>query len=245
MVLLVFGHRNIFADLVLRKWGLAMSSWIDIVVDLAEKQWANHQALLLAQIPHKLQPHGIDLRMLQGGRSLRETIATEASDKLQLVRNPNAELVWGVIPKSASLPNDESSLFQRKSAGATSAPRFKKWFWTAFIKPIPANHKRLILSQSFSDIPESGPSPAGAHQVEANDIVKSEFGTLLDYAAVHAAIAQWASRTNTSLDKFYESLPQTPERPRSALHFPKLSELPEDDLKRIMVPLDIVLKLMR
>lgn len=186
------------------------------------------------------------MRMIQGGRTLRETIATEASQQVELVRNPNAELVWGVVPKSAELPEDLSLLFKRTAVVGPQSPRYQRWFWTAFIKPIRPHCKRYISDGAFADIPELEREPAGAIPVLESDIVDSPSEVPDDYARVQKSILKWAARTGISVERFY--LGATAQRVESrAASFPseKFAALDIDDLKRIMVPLDVVLKLMR
>lgn len=213
---------------------------------MTAERWKTGEALLLAQIPGVLERTGVNIRPIQGGRSLRETIATEAFDKLKLISNPEAELVWGVVPKSAILPEDLAPLFKRKTPQGPSIPRYKKWFWTAFVKPIPDGHKRYILLHSFSDIPEAEPLPPGASSVEPTDIVQADSDTPINYAAVQKLISEWAARSGAILDQYYLAPSrEAAKRTAAPTHFPKLANLPEEDLKRIMVPLDIVLKLIR
>jgi hypothetical protein len=143
-----------------------------------------------------------------------------------------------------SAPSDLSSLF-KKRAHSNVAPRYKKWFWAAFIKPLESGQRRFILADRWIDIPESGVAPADALPIQRDEIVESQPGTSLDYDIVHKAIDLWASCTSADLKHFHLSSGSVARPAAHAASLSQLASLDVEDMKRIMVPLDVVLKLIK
>ncbi len=229
---------------------MSVSDWIDVILEAAAARMARGKPLFLAQIPPLLKSRGFDIDKILQGRSLRELIAVEGVEKLRIVRDPKHELVWGVIPQSAPTDIDLDSLFAREQFTTTlpagpTGPRFKKWFWTAFIKPIAPGDKRYLLADRFNDIPESVTPPTGAMIVEPTDVLNPEPAVAVEGHDVISLINNWAERNSAPLNEYYlgTAVPHRSETNRK--QFPELATLEVDDLKRIMVPMDIVLKLLR
>jgi hypothetical protein len=234
-----------------RHWGdESLVDWVEVITRTAEARWNIRKPLFLAQIPGELRRHGVELSAILAGRTLREAISVDASHRVRLVQDPNHPLVWGLIPNSAPVETDLARLFQKppQSENAASAqPRYKRWFFTAFIKPIPDSHRRWISIDGFDDLPQVSPAAPGTIEIERTDIVRIELGVSIDNASVHQAIRSWATRTGTNLEQYY-NVTGPPKRTTvnlkslSSLAFESLSE---DDLKRILIPLDIIVKLLR
>jgi hypothetical protein len=225
-----------------------VSNWVDLVVQEARQRLANGRALLLAQIPAVLRKHGLNLEEILANRTLRTALHIDGNEKLLMIQDPDNRLVWGVVPKSDPLPNDIRPLFNRSQQDRVPIPpRFRRAFWTAFIKPIPADHKRYILTQGshFSDIPNSQPPPLDAIEVKPEDVVQPDLlSSALKDDAILAAVRRWTAREGLTLSDFYST--QSLSSPRADTRspaFPAFHSLDQDDLKRIMVPMDIVVKL--
>jgi hypothetical protein len=66
--------------------------WVDTLVTAAESRWMGGKPLYLAQVPPLLREKSIDINDVRAGRSLRTAIATDASDRLRLVVDPDHSL---------------------------------------------------------------------------------------------------------------------------------------------------------
>ena len=229
-----------------------MTLWVDTLAKVAESRWIDKKPLYLAEVPSLLREKSIDISDVRAGRSLRSAIATDATDRLRLVAHPDHSLVWAVIPSSAPENIDLRAIFsrvpsQRIDAEAPSQPlQYKRWFWAAFIKSLAPGMKRWILSDQFIDRPEFDYGHSDALEVTVQDIIQHEAGAPTDSAAVWGSIRAWATRTGTNLAEFEVRLTEQPAR-KVTYHKPSLAfeSLDEDDLKRILVPLDIIMKLLR
>jgi hypothetical protein len=180
-------------------------------------------------------------------------IEADAAGKLRLVNDPAHSPVWAVIPTSAPKDIDLHALFLKSSearALSASAPRpvrFRRWFWASFIKPLELEHRRWILSERFTDLPKpEEPPEEGSIEVLAAEIALTDPDAIADEAKVTESIQKWAVRTGISLDRFRDRVNENAEKitrqARMALAFESLD--PEDQ-KRIVIPLDIVMKLLR
>lgn len=227
-----------------------MLDWIEVVAGATEARWATGKPLFLAQIPGELRKHDIELSAILAGRSLREAISIDASHRLRLVQDPNNLLSWGVIPRSAPTGTNLDQLFRKPSQSekaASTQPRYKRWFFTAFIKPISPYHRRWISNDGFDDLPKSDPAPPGAVEVERTAPIRTEPNVLVDNTVVHQAIRDWATGAGVNLEVYYSTSvhPKHSAANLSSLFSLAFEALSDDDLKRVMIPLDIIVKLLR
>jgi hypothetical protein len=226
-----------------------VAGWIDIVFEEATKRWAGRKALVLSQIPGLLRYAGITSEEVIANRSLREALATEGGEKLQLVFDPDHPLVWGVVPASAKLTLEEQrAAFRRDTSKPPPPPRFKRGFWTAFIKRIDDGQRRLVnLNEGgFVDLPKTTMSPPNSQEVLPTDIVQEDVLKELNRDEhIFERVKRWLERHQLKAEDFYvdaQTPTQAKEDPASLVRLDKLSE---GDLQRIMVPMDIVMKLLR
>ena len=249
MASVVLGRMRVLEDLVAGGVGESVANWIDAIAEAAAVRWAQGKPLFLAQIPPEMHRRRIDLDAVLAGRTLREAIGVDAADRVRLVRDPMRALVWGVLPKSVSEETDLRPLFEKspKTISTTSSqPRYKRPFFTAFVKSIEADHRRWITPGGFVDLPEENSPPPDAVAFEPGDSLNLVLGTPIDIEAVHAAIGKWAQRNGINLERFYagSSHATVESKPRDEKTL-NLASLDQDDLKRIMVPMDVVMKLLR
>jgi hypothetical protein len=152
--------------------GAAVTNWIDVVSEAAESRWENGRPLFLAQIPPLLRARGIDLNDVLRGRSLMFAIEADALSRVQLIKDPDREKSWAVLPSSLSLDFDLRRIFQKvrpavpvASAAPSAIPLFQKWFFTAFVKALAVGHKRYVFPDRFRDLPQSEAAPPGAFKL--------------------------------------------------------------------------------
>ena len=224
----------------------ATDRWLDIIAQAAEKRWSEGRPLFFAQIPLLLQRAEVDLKEVLRGRTLKEALAVDGSQRFQLVNDPKNPLTWAVIPHTAPKDTSLDALFSpaKRPEGAppsasSSIPRFKKSFWAAFIRALEPGKKRYVWRDGFEDVPANDPAPVGAIPVDPDDIVSISQGTRVETDAVFSAIGGWAERTGAKLGDYLVG------RPTQEPHSLSLGSIDPEDMKRIMVPLDVVLKLLR
>jgi hypothetical protein len=224
----------------------AVDDWLEIIADAAEQRWTAGRPLFFAQIPSLLQGAEVDLREVLRGRTLKEALELEGGQRFQLVNDPNRTNVWAIIPNAAPKDISLDALFtpmtEPQNAPVSVSrpiPRFKKSFWAAFIRSLSPGKKRYVSRDGFEDISENDLGPAVGIPVNPDDIVSIPPGAQVDTDAVYSAIRIWAERTGAKLGDY---LAAGPSQQRHSL---SLDLIDPEDMKRIMVPLDVVLKLLR
>jgi hypothetical protein len=223
-----------------------VNHWLDIVTGAAEQRWSEGRPLFFAQIPSLLKQSEVDLREVLRGRTLREALGVDGAQRFQVVSDPKRPKVWAIIPSTAPKDISLDALFSPTKAPQDippstprSIPRFKRSFWAAFIRALEPGTKRYISRDGFEDVPENEPTPIDAIAIDTKDIRSLPQGARVDTDAVFSAIRSWAERTGAKLGD-YLAVGTSQERPSLSLE-----SIDPEDMKRIMVPLDVVIKLLQ
>jgi hypothetical protein len=213
----------------------------------------NRKTRFSGTAPALLQEQGVQLNDVLKGRKLKEAIMEDAAEVVRLQPDPDRPLSWFIIPASVS-PNESRSptLIERSKVPSHGAvPKYKRPFWAAFIKRIPEGRRRYIYQNGlkFDDLPNSVHPPIGGYEVTDEYLVGSDMLSEDDYrGAVNAAIERWLGASKLSSTDFLDGAPEKPTKmsargSESARFLGPLASLPDADLKRIVIPLDIILKL--
>jgi hypothetical protein len=225
-----------------------MPNWINDVKELAEIEWGTSQsAVLLSRIPDLLKLRGIDIAAELNGRKLKEAIDNEGRGTVRLVQEG---LTWGVVPQE-SQASTEGSLFKNNSVDDINMPipRFKRSVWAAFIKKLDENHRRfLVLSANikFYDIAKGQTPPPQSKEIPLHSISSD-----ITPASISSSIKRWSSEMMIPIDDLLESTsPITENSPDHdggiGICFSRaFDSLSNEELRRIFVPMDIVMKLLR
>ena len=230
-----------------------MSSWIEILEAEAQAKWDSGKPLLGSQIPPILQSHGVDLSKALAGRPLLTALRFDAAETLGLVQHPLHAAVWAIVPRSVADSTDPQSIFSVKKAAVTpevkppqNIQKFKPWFWSAFVKLLEPGKRRWLFDGRFIDIEVTEPKPSqSAIEILATDIANPGAGVRADPMAVLNAIKTWASRHDLSIVQYEASDDDIYGVLRTQRTHLAFESLEIDDLKRIVIPLDIVMKLLR
>lgn len=114
--------------------------------------------------------------------------------------------------------------------------------WAAFVKPLDSGKRRWLSDDCYLDYDEERAPPPSAKELKVDDIIYPGPGRIVDKLAVLASIGACASRQQVELKRFeIPSSHRTRQVPVRRLNF---EDLDVADLKRIKIPLDIVLRLM-
>lgn len=231
----------------------ATDDWVDIVTKTTEERWnTDGKALLLSFIPSMLRAAGIEMRVALQGRSLKSAIEIEAKNAVRLVKNPKHPLVWGLVPKTVPESEDLGPAFGFDiSSQSAAAPRYKRWFWAAFVKELSPDNIRSITDDGFFDVPTTESTSINGIVLTDEDIVGATANTPVDPVVVLQAIEKWAKKTGQSLEEYQGGISLSEQKQTPSTRTPQISALINfelldyTDLQRIMVPLDVVLKMVR
>lgn len=211
---------------------------------------------------------GIDYRQALNGRKLRDAITADGASKLRLIQNPALPLSWGILPADVSPEGDLTKLFSKSVDhteqvffGDLSAPasaqanapmhfvRFKKGIWTAFAHPFPWGRRRFVSSPDFLgyvDVDRDEMPPSQGIEITEADVPQPDLLVPPNRdAEIIKAINAWASKNAIPIALIRQ------EGPRPALAVTSgsqrlkldLSDLSDDELKRISIPLDLIVKI--
>jgi hypothetical protein len=224
-----------------------VASWIDCIAAEAQKRLSQSRILYLSQIPYLLERNGFDPRSVLSGRSLRTALEFEGDDKIILVNNPESALEWGVVPKIDMSLLDLRALFRSAPAReSTEAPRFESWFWGAFVKNLPEGRKRYLGNSRFYDLLDGEAPPPRSIEIDRDEIANLLEGTKADPDAVIKNINSWAARNRIEQNQYYRTkadrinVSAKPEK-----KITPFDDFDDEDLRRILVPLDIVFRILR
>lgn len=229
----------------------AIADWVKSEV---EQHWQQTKsAYLLSRLGYEARQKFPD-----APASLPEGIKRFLQDNsiVQIVTHPSIPQKVGAIPFGAELPQDIVSVFSPEiSSTKFQRTRFLPELWRSFYSEIKT--KRFAL---FSGPPENPnvrifdglepPPGSESYEIFASDIASTpeEIPMWERASAVESSIKKWALRNNIELKSLLEKSTissRSEHHPKYAGHsFPlKISSLDQLDQARIMIPLDLVLKL--
>lgn len=169
-----------------------------------------------------------------------------------VVKHPDVYEKIGAVPLSVSVPDSPEELFgqKRKPATVDRNASYSQSFWDAFFKPIDGGARFVCLDADgkveVSD-GHNGEPEKNCYKILPEDLTsKLQGATISDrVAATHEAINSWLSKNSLQQELF--SAPKKSFKHGSGnrlqAFFSAFEGIPERDLSRIQIPLDILVKL--
>lgn len=173
---------------------------------------------------------------------------------VHLVEYPGIGEKVGAVPLSVSLPDDVRGLFPQPGETALSRNHrvaFMQEFWDGFIRPIEGHARYVTLDDrgqvTVRDEPPDNESDA-AYEITGDDLSDSLPDQPIESKvdATHSAIERWLRKQ--SLEARLFARPRVQRRQlvvgsRLARLIGALDGLPDEDLARMTIPVDILIKL--
>lgn len=254
-------HRRTYAKMVSTNPGLEyvlvsesngsrISAIEQDIVDLTNDYWTKTgKAFLLATVGQQLTKRGYDLRTDLRRQKLVPFLQAQLSDKIAVLTSPFDPLVRGIVPKGEDAGKDIRTLFTRNVAGRSRRFNFNKRLWIAFSRPIAANHVRVIEFDPeiiFKDVPAEAVNQDGK-LVISNELVipPGSKPSEVRNAELQKNIRNWLESNDVSIEK--AAATSTVDITRTgddSLLETLLASLDKKDLERVVIPLDIVAKLL-
>jgi hypothetical protein len=224
-----------------------MGDWIAAVSEIAAARWKEKRPLLLAQLPGALKEKNIDPAEVIQGRRLKNALEIDGHGRIRVFQNPDKPLEWAVLPASIE-DNPFSSVEPAPSDSEPNVERLPRPFWSAFLVPLVEGSRRYLFPHRkfhFQDLKEGDPHPVNSIEVERTYLPAFTEPYHPSPATISAGIRRWANAHDFNLEPLYlSSQPQPPPKTDHQLA-DVLQALAPEDLARIMVPIDIVLKMMK
>ncbi|MDA5092484.1 hypothetical protein O2N63_00070 [Aliiroseovarius sp. KMU-50] len=171
---------------------------------------------------------------------------------VKVVQHPNIHQKIGAVPLSITVPDHVENLFAPK--GKLAEPNrnvsYRQEFWDAFIKPIDGI-VRIVCIGDHGEVEISDEQVAkmegNCYKIFPDDLTKEMRGSPISerVAATHQAIELWLEKHLLGQEAF--SVLKRPSSPRGTGHLQNLLNvfdgLSDEELSRISIPLDILVKL--
>lgn len=221
-----------------------------LIVGFTNERWASSEkAFLLASMGQAISHAGFDLKAALRGEKLAHFVAAQVSDDVRIISSPADDKVLGLVPVSAVLNADLAGYFEqapRLTSTAREWINFHPRLWAAFSRPLAQNMARVVDLEPqihFEDIPASDAS--GRLTVDAVLIIPA--GTMPRperNSKLQDNIRGWLKDKGIPSERVigHKALPESADR--SVLDF-LINELSESELRRIVIPMDIVAKLLQ
>lgn len=218
----------------------------EIIIKIVSDYWHNYKAgILLSTLGKCLSEEGIDLRETLGEQKLGRFIRTELGDQLRVVRNERNAAMITVTPVEIG----DAAAQSPSATAATVArtfPRFNSSVWLAFKRVLGENQIRCIALDPvvrFDDLPEGEPCTDGRLIITHDDIAQSG-----DVGAIATSITAWAEKNGVKLNQLTGAKSgglTKKDKNTTAKNLLDLlqASLSPQDLGRITIPLDLVIKL--
>jgi hypothetical protein len=220
-----------------------------ILGEEARARWDRGELLLVSQIPAFMRTKNIDPTAMRGGRALLAALRLDCEGRLTFFQHPQHPAVWAALPVDIGSDLQAIDVFKSNeprvpSPTNTIPHRFTPWFWAAFIKPLEDGKRRWLSDDRYADHDYEWNPPLSAKEIKVTDINNPGLGKPVDKELVLASIKAWADRNEVELNKFEIGSSGDSRKTLShSRHHLAFESLDVADLKRIKIPLDIVLKL--
>ena len=173
---------------------------------------------------------------------------------VQVVEFPGVDMKVGAVPLSVSLPDDVRELFSQDSESRmlrTPRTAYVEDFWHAFFRPIEGHSRYVVLDDlervTVHENPPDGQSGV-VYEIRPQDLSTSlpnePIANKID--ATHSAIDRWIKRHSLEPRLFARTRRRTRDSVvgrRLASLISAFRGLPEEDLSRISIPMDVLIKL--
>lgn len=217
------------------------------IVDLVRKCWEEHRMPLLLSRLGGEDGGRIGRLSKQEAGSLGAYLRHRLADRVRVIHHSANPTVAGAIPADAEIPEDadfDMLLDQTRGRAVEAAPRYHPAFWAAFRKPLDVSSGRYMSVQPpprFQDVsPEDRPD--GFVEITREYIV----GLDVEEREVHQRIQDWLAENGLGPEFFLsKSKAIAAHLPSDDLLGRLLLVLEPDELERISMPLDVILKLRR
>ena len=178
---------------------------------------------------------------------------------VQVVQFPGVEQKIGAVPLSVSIPDDIKELFSphKQSSFPQTRNVYVQHFWDAFIRPIEGIPRYVVVDESegvtIREAAKAGEGGEGGEGGEAYEITPQDLTTRLPDGpiadkvnATHAAISNWLEKHSLDPGPFLRPRRQkqdVTDDGRLVRFISAFDEFSHEDLSRISIPLDILVKL--
>ena len=222
-----------------------------LIQDYVEEHWASTQSACYVS--------AIGVHLVQTAPESRDVLTNGLVEFLRqnpivrVIQFPGVSQKIAAIPLSVALPEDVRKLFSGSKSTYTDVNRkyYVQEFWDAFIRPIEGSVRHIVVDDSNRITVHDGPieREAGAvYNIEPQDLASnSPSSSIADKVkGTHSVIDTWLQKHSLDHTIFLRARERRWDFPagnRLAQLLSAIDGLPPDDLARVKLPLDILVKL--
>lgn len=230
-----------------------LQSLKDFIQAEVRAAWARGEGILLARLGGTILKNGFETKALLDGKKLSAFIEEEMPNEVQIISSPTNKIERIALPREAGEINDVQRLFPRHRAieHSLDVSTIRGSVVSAFSRPIKEGFSRILKTEpivEYVDIPVGTDAPKGGWLIPADHILTTNVGKFGGQALV-MKIYEWAEKNGIPKEHIEFSGPPLHRvheaAPSSSLMHKILDALPEAQLKRIELPLDVVAALLK
>ena len=222
----------------------------DFVVELVSTHWKeNSKPLMLARLGQAAVGSGFRLPEILGNRKLSDYLRQEFDGLVEVVCMQGSTTQFGAKPSGTQ--NEVLSNASVESHDSVETPKLVRSLWTAFARPIPHGFERRIQLTPYIRFWDLSPplnEVEGRLPISPDYVAKpaSEFSQGRRDDVVLENIRRWMRDNNLDLRSYEEGAHKAPYTRSSSPKVLQLliDSLDEKDLSRIVMPLDVIAKLL-
>ena len=222
-----------------------LSDLNDRIIELVQNCWEeHHKPLLLSRLGNR--DRGEIARLVrQHSSNLRSYLHSQLAHSIRVVQHSTRSELVGAVPSHAELDatdDDDTALEKTLNESIDSATRYHPAFWAAFRIPLDESTNRYMSTRkpiNFHDSP--GARPDGFIRITSNYVA----GPDADNTDVQKKVQEWLDDNKLQPTPYLSTVRSSGSEQPGDLLDRLLHALDPSDLKRITMPLDIVLKLRR
>ena len=225
---------------------------LQLIEQFVDEHWSKTKTVCyLSSLGIRLNEATPESRLVLS-KGLREFL--RENPVVRVVQFPSIAEKVGAIPLAAPVPEDVRELFSSKRSATEWQDRkvYIQEFWKAFIRPIEGEFRYVVVYESGNiSVREEAPNGdiGKAYKIEKQDLTSSTpWATVVEKVdGTHSAIDAWLKKN--SLDYGIFLRPRGSRRhsstDRKLVEFlSAFEDLSPEDLARVNVPLDIIVKLL-
>ena len=222
-----------------------------LIKDYVEEHWANNQSACYFS--------SIGVHLSRISPESKAALINGLSEFLRqnpivrVIQFPGVAQKIAAIPLSAPVPEDVRDLFLQTKSTAALASRnvYVQEFWDAFIRPIEGSIRNIVVDDAnrITVLDGSVEHEAGAvYEIHPQDLTPSVSDSSIadKVSATHSAIDNWLQKHSLNPSAFLRARTRRQDLSvdnKLVQFLNAIEDLSQDDLARIQLPLDVLVKL--
>lgn len=217
-----------------------------------EESKKTKEGVHLAKLGQLLNKNGVNFKDILQGVRISDFIEAELSDTVEIFSDSTQQSIKLARLKKESEPKPERiSIEEYVKIQGGDTQKYQRAIWSALTSKIEENKKRIVYIQPralYRDISNTEETPNGAYEVDSRYITTDYDTPQEEFSKkVEERLLTWANENKIEYaDLVFKGVEKTRhDKIETNLLERLIAAIPEQDLKRVTLPLDIVSKLLK